>query len=473
MTACNQPPVFRVRTFSWVNLAKYLRYCRTYGFASATRLAFHRMSRGGALPGVVEPLSLPPLPAEDSDRDVAPIKKRISAIIPTRNAGPDFGFLLRKLRAQKAIEQIEIIVVDSGSSDDTVAVAESAGAVVVRISPESFTHSYSRNCGAARATGDYLLFIVQDALPLTDRWLWEMTRVLEKSDVVGVSCAEYPREDSDLFYQLLIWNHYRSLRLDRDRIMQWDSSCTSPDGLRANAQLSGISFLILRDVFDKYRYAGDYAEDLELGIRLISDGNKIGFLYSTRVLHSHNRPAFYFLKRGYVDVKNLARVMPGFTCPEIHEHRRVFEDISSLYQRLNSLAVSTGNGDSVLSVPEYIRRLRKAIISTTGAHRFQPTNGTLEQFIRNVCRATEAVYDPRTNMILPHVMRHLELLEMFLAGVYEQIDQAVATQIQECVIKIFALHSGTHLGYLYLSQSSAASPPPTLKQLDRELVLGV
>jgi O-antigen biosynthesis protein len=464
--------MFRVRTFSWVNLAKYLRYCRTYGFASATRLAFQRMARGGELPGVVEPLALPPLPADDSDRDVMPIKKRISVIIPTRNVGPEFGFLLRKLRVQKAIEQIEIIVVDSGSSDDTVEVADSAGALVVRIPSESFTHSYSRNCGAARATGDYLLFIVQDALPLTDRWLWELARVLETSNVVGVSCAEYPREDSDLFYQLLIWNHYRSLRLDRDRIMQWDSSCTSCDGLRANAQLSGISFLIRRDAFEKYRYAGDYAEDLELGIRLIRDGHKIAFLYSTRVLHSHNRPAFYFLKRGYVDVKNLARVMPGFTCPEIRDEARVFEDMATLYGRLTSLPLELANRAGRVCVAEYMTNLRRVIGSSNGSQHAQSADPTLDQFISS--RApSQAVYKPRTNMIVPHVMQHLDLLEQFLSRIEEDVDEPLATAIQECLIKIFALHSGTHLGYLYLSQSSAAPPLSSIKQLDRELVLGV
>src|SRR5579872_591745 len=284
MTSPTQPPAFRVRTFSWSNFVKYLRYCRNYGIAGATRLAFRRIARGGTLPRVVEPLAIPPLRVDDSGQDLQPVNKKISVIIPTRDAGPEFGLLLRKLRTQHGIGEIEIIVVDSGSSDDTIPIAGSAGAQILSIPPEAFTHSYARNCGAERATGVFLLFIVQDALPLTERWLWELARVLETSDVVGVSCAEYPREDCDLFYRLLIWNHYRSLQFVRDRVMQLDASCTAPVGLRANAQLSGISFLIRREIFQKYSYTGTYAEDLELGIRLIRDGHKIGFLYSTRVL---------------------------------------------------------------------------------------------------------------------------------------------------------------------------------------------
>jgi glycosyltransferase involved in cell wall biosynthesis len=472
MTAPNQLSSFRVRTLSWANLAKYLRYCRTYGVANATRLAFRKVMRGGALPGAIEPLQLPPLVADDSDRAAPPVVKKISVVIPTRNAGPEFRLLLRKLRAQQGIEHLELIVVDSGSSDDTVTVAKSVGAQVVSIPPESFTHSYARNQGADRATGDYLLFLVQDALPLTQHWLWEMARVLDTTDVVGVSCAEYPRADCDLFYQLLLWNHYRSLQLDRDRILQWDNSCTSPAGLRANAQLSGIAFLIRRDIFQKYRYAGDYAEDLELGIRLIRDGHKIGFLYGTRVLHSHTRPAYYFLKRGYVDVRNLARVLPGFSFPQVFDERRVGEHISGLYDRLGSLSAKLVTAPA--SVAEYIDRLRKAVTTSSAIHANEPAgDGALGEFVRRLCGSDHVPYDAAGNMILPHVLQHLDLLSEFLTRVYPSVDDTLAAEINRCVIKIFALHSGTHLGYVYVSQTQRGAPTATVQQLDRELASGI
>src|SRR5581483_10654929 len=108
MTAPNQLSPFRVRMLSWANLAKYLRYCRTYGVANATRLAVRKLMRRGALPGAVEPLQLPPLVADESDRAAPPVEKKISVVIPTRDAGPEFGLLLRKLRAQQGIEQLEL-----------------------------------------------------------------------------------------------------------------------------------------------------------------------------------------------------------------------------------------------------------------------------------------------------------------------------------------------------------------------------
>ena len=51
----------------------------------------------------------------------------VSVIIPTYNAGADFRFLLGSLWDQKEIDNLEIVVVDSGSNDGTVEWQEIAG----------------------------------------------------------------------------------------------------------------------------------------------------------------------------------------------------------------------------------------------------------------------------------------------------------------------------------------------------------
>ena len=56
----------------------------------------------------------------DLTGDCEAISNSISVVIPTLNAGPEFRSLLQKLRQQKGIGDVEIIVVDSGSRDDTV-----------------------------------------------------------------------------------------------------------------------------------------------------------------------------------------------------------------------------------------------------------------------------------------------------------------------------------------------------------------
>ena len=101
------------------------------------------------------------------------------------------------------------------------------------------------------------------------------------------------------------------MSLNVDRVLKWDESYASHVDLRHNAQISNVAMLIDREIFERYRFIPPFGEDLELGIRLIKDGFKLGHLNSTRVLHSHNRAPYYFLKRSYVDTKTLAAFMDG------------------------------------------------------------------------------------------------------------------------------------------------------------------
>jgi glycosyltransferase involved in cell wall biosynthesis len=213
-------------------------------------------------------------------------------IIPTLNAGPEFKLLLRKLRRQLGIPSVEVVIVDSGSADGTVETALAAGCKLVQISPREFSHSFARNKGAELATGDYFLFMVQDAYPVGDHWIYGMLEYLVEhraQNLAAVSCAEYPRADSDAMYDSMIDTHYQFLGCDLgDRI-----GCYRGDdhmALRTNGQLSDVACFLSKEIFNRYQYRGDYAEDLDLGIRLIKDGYRVAMLSSIKVIHSHNRP---------------------------------------------------------------------------------------------------------------------------------------------------------------------------------------
>jgi len=100
---------------------------------------------------------------DKNNQEIKIIPQKISVIIPTKNAGPFFELALKKIVYQKYLKQLEIIILDSGSSDDTVKIAKRFHAKVVKIRPEDFSHSSTRNIGAKHATGKYLIFTVQDA----------------------------------------------------------------------------------------------------------------------------------------------------------------------------------------------------------------------------------------------------------------------------------------------------------------------
>lgn len=294
-------------------LPYYLKHRRTYVSLLARKVPAHDGATFAATPAPLRNVRLHP----DLTGGGPVIDAKVSVVIPTLNAGSEFAWMLRKLRAQCGVREIEIVVVDSGSTDGTVQAASNAEAIVVEILPSEFSHSYARNLGADHASGDYLLFMVQDAYPIGDYWMQGMLAYLQDhagEGLAAASCAEYSRSDSDMMYDSMIHTHYTFLGcLEYDRIGQF----TGDDhmALRSQGQLSDVSCLIGRSCFQEFRYRGNYAEDLDLGIRLIKNGKKVAMLASVKVIHSHNRPAYYYLKRSFVDVIFLVGLFDDFTYP--------------------------------------------------------------------------------------------------------------------------------------------------------------
>jgi rSAM/selenodomain-associated transferase 2 len=95
-------------------------------------------------------------PQSASDNRIAPrIWMSVSIVIPTYNEADVIGPTIRSLREQP---ECEIIVVDGGSGDATVAEAREADCVLS--SPPG--RAVQMNTGAARARGDALLFLHAD-----------------------------------------------------------------------------------------------------------------------------------------------------------------------------------------------------------------------------------------------------------------------------------------------------------------------
>ncbi|HET8592797.1 MAG TPA: glycosyltransferase, partial [Solirubrobacterales bacterium] len=72
----------------------------------------------------------------------------ISVVIPVRNGGEPMRRCLEAIRAQEVADEVEIVVVDSGSTDGTQELARSFGARVHEIEPHEFNHGATRNLGA-------------------------------------------------------------------------------------------------------------------------------------------------------------------------------------------------------------------------------------------------------------------------------------------------------------------------------------
>lgn len=239
-------------------------------------------------------------------------KTSVSVIYPTKNGGEIFQKSIQSIVTQLCIEKIEVIVVDSGSEDDTIDIARFLGAKVIQIKPEEFSHSYARNLGAKQATGEYLLFMTQDAIPTDDLWLYHLITPLVENRVVAASAMEIQKEYGDLKYKIDNWNHNHYLGITDGDIIGSMPENVNWDSLRKNAQLADISCLVRKDIFNQYGYSGDFAEDLRLGLDIIRGGEKIALMSSVQVIHAHVRTSSYYMKRNYVDVRTIKDIFPDY-----------------------------------------------------------------------------------------------------------------------------------------------------------------
>ncbi len=102
----------------------------------------------------------------------------ISISILTRNAGAGFRKTLDALHSQQIDLPVEIVLLDNGSTDGTLAAAREAGAVVHTMPPEAFSFGESRDRLFSLCRGAIIVALSQDAVPVDDRWLERLTRPL-------------------------------------------------------------------------------------------------------------------------------------------------------------------------------------------------------------------------------------------------------------------------------------------------------
>jgi glycosyltransferase involved in cell wall biosynthesis len=107
---------------------------------------------------------------------------RVSVVVRTYNEALHIERLMLGIGAQTLVPA-EVIVVDSGSTDDTVAIARGHGARVIEISPLEFTFGRALNRGCAAASGDVCAFASGHVYPLRSTWLESLVGPLADSRV--------------------------------------------------------------------------------------------------------------------------------------------------------------------------------------------------------------------------------------------------------------------------------------------------
>jgi rhamnosyltransferase len=214
----------------------------------------------------------------------------ISVIILAKNEARYIGATLEMVFRQDPRTAFEVIVIDSGSRDDTLAIASRYPVTIMRIPSSQFDHGATRNLGAQKARGDVVVFLNADATPCNESWLAALVEgVAGDETIAGVYSRSCPRPECNPLRTWEIEHAYgRQKRVHR---------ISDPAGYRRMksaeqrmlAAFESVSCAIRRDFLLRNPFADmEFGEDLEWGKRMLEQGYAIVFEPRSRVFHSHN-----------------------------------------------------------------------------------------------------------------------------------------------------------------------------------------
>mgnify|MGYP000375104129 CR=1 FL=1 len=227
----------------------------------------------------------------------------VSIVIPTKNGGELFEQVLRKVFEQKTKYEYEVICVDSGSTDNTIDIIKKFPCKLYQISPEEFGHGKTRNYGASKGTGEFIVFITQDALPVDENWLENFIDAMKiDEEVAGGFGIHKPYPGCNVLDQRDITLHFKGFG-DKNTIYYMDDPVRyqTEEGYRHFlAFFSDNNSCLRRSIWEKHPYPDvDFSEDQIWAKRMIELGYKKVYCPTAAVYHSHNYNCMQQLRRNF------------------------------------------------------------------------------------------------------------------------------------------------------------------------------
>lgn len=262
-----------VRQFSWEDFARVVE-----------RALLERLSAKGytASIGISAPL-------------VAGEKPKASVVIPTCNGGDLFSKVLSAIKAQQASWPFEIIVIDSGSTDGSAECAAESDEVIFHSIPRrEFQHGRTRNLGIDMASGQYVLFVTQDALPFDKLWLNNMIAVMDKyPNAAGAFGRQIAYPDAWPFLKRDIANRFASFDANPLAVSKYTHFRNWSSGDVSWRQTlyfySNKNSCVRRSVWNTIPFPNiEFGEDQAWAARIIDAGYEKLYVPSAAVYHSYN-----------------------------------------------------------------------------------------------------------------------------------------------------------------------------------------
>ncbi len=227
----------------------------------------------------------------------------ISIIIRCYNEEEHIGRLLSGI-LQQGRKDLEIIVVDSGSTDATLAIASRYPVKVISIKKEDFSFGYSLNVGCEAAAGELHVIVSAHVYPVHHDWL---DRLLEPFDDerVGLVYGKQRGNETTRYSEHQVFKKWFP---NQSMVNQGHPFCNN-----ANSA-------IRRGLWERFRYDESLTglEDLAFAKQLLGAGYKIAYQADAEIVHVHDETSNALYNRYRREAIALKEIFP-------HEKFGLFE----------------------------------------------------------------------------------------------------------------------------------------------------
>jgi glycosyltransferase involved in cell wall biosynthesis len=262
-------------------------------------------------------------------------KELVSVVIRTLNEERHLPELLRAIKKQSSDDfEFEIVIVDSGSTDQTLEIARAHSARITFIEKQNFSFGRSLNIGCVFANGKYLVFVSGHCIPVGGRWIHDIVMPLKEGKCLYTYGRQEARDTTKFSEKQLFLKYFP----DANQIPQEGFFCNN-----ANAAL-------LKSVWEKYKFDENLTgcEDMELAKRLCADGGKIGYVAVASVFHIHDETWRQVKTRYEREAVALQKIMPEVQLTKFDVLRFFLAGVAKDIRAAFSGRVVIGNFGSII-----------------------------------------------------------------------------------------------------------------------------
>lgn len=219
----------------------------------------------------------------------------VSIVIRSFNEERHIGRLLAGILRQ-SLSDPEILVVDSGSSDATLAIASRFPVQIVHVDPREFSFGRSLNRGFERASGDFIVLASAHVYPLYRDWLERVIAPFSDPKIAVVYGKQRGNEDTK----------YSERRI----FEQWfPNTSKSPQD---HPFCNNANAAIRREVWEEHPYDEEITglEDLAFARAVMEQGHGIAYAAEAEVVHVHDEDAAQIYRRYMREAIALKRIFP-------------------------------------------------------------------------------------------------------------------------------------------------------------------